>query len=159
RANGVQSLWVPKSERKAYLRYLEDNLPSMCADPAIPIEQKCELAYDAATSATERLFVVDASPEEIHRATRTIVRPMASVLARDEAAVTGYVSQLRSDGQTWTHAVNGCLLGMLLFRKLEGGAESPALVEFGVAMLLRDIALRDASSGWLAPGFVPPREE
>jgi HD domain-containing protein len=159
RANGVGFLWVPKSEQKAYLRYLEDNLASMCADPAIPLEQKCELVYEAAASATERLFVDDVTPEAVDRATSRIVRPMISVLGDDESAVTAYVSGLRSDGRAWTHAVNGCLLGILLLRKLHGGGDASALVEFGVAMLLRDIALRDAVPGWLAPGFVPSREE
>ncbi|MBI1852203.1 MAG: hypothetical protein HYR85_17825 [Planctomycetes bacterium] len=158
-ANGVRFIGVPKSERRAYQRYVEENLASMCDDPAIPLETKCELVYEAANSATERIFVDELSPQAIQETTRTILRPMATVLAGNESAVTAYVSQLRAETNLWTHAVNGCLLGILMVRKLHGVLDPTRLVDLGAGLLLRDIALKDAPPDLLDPGHVPTPEQ
>ena len=137
--NNVEHLLVSSEQQDEYRLYLEYNLSAVLSDPTITIEAKTEILYTSAHGLMRELFENPEIQGGILRS-REIVRNTVDFLHSQRSALKHLVQMAATDYQTYTHSVNGCVLGIALAQRIGYDIRSH-LSEFGVGALLRDIGM------------------
>ena len=133
----IEHIYIDRSDRDQYQKYIEDNLDKIVADDSIKPEKKAEIVYSSATYLMERLFENPWLGTNIRRGEKLVVNTVDFILHDDRAfrsllAVTSY------DYYTYTHSVNVCVFSVSLAQRIGLGDKSD-LVVFGTGALLHDI--------------------
>ncbi len=140
RRNHVDQLWVHKDDWEHYQEYLAENLSEMVDDPNVPEGTKCEIAYDAATNAMEHaLEAGEIDAQKMAEVTDKVFEPLTKVMLGSQDAVKKFIALTKQDYSIYTKAVNVCVLGMLMVRKIMGINDPKRLIEIGAGFLLCDI--------------------
>ena len=137
--NNVEYLLVSSEQQDEYRLYLEYNLSAVLSDPTITMEAKTEILYTSAHGLMRELFENPEIQGGILRS-REIVRNTVDFMHSQRSALKHLVQMAATDYQTYTHSVNGCVLGIALAQRIGYDIRSH-LSEFGVGALLRDIGM------------------
>jgi HD-GYP domain-containing protein (c-di-GMP phosphodiesterase class II) len=136
-ANGIQVLYIRKTDRKEYDRYIEDNLESILSNPAINQHERAEIAHRSITTIAQSLF-------ENPRA-QTIVRYKAAIgttvdfVMNEETAVGTLIRLTSHDFVTYIHSVNVGIFAIGLAKALLRDDPSHNMRELASGFFLHDI--------------------
>lgn len=137
--NQVEYLLISSEQEGEYRKYLENNLSAVLSDPTIGLESKTEILYTSAHGLMRDLFERPHLQGGMLRS-RELVRNTVDFVRSHRSALRHLLETAATDYQTYTHSVNGFVLGVALARRV--GLDDPAhLGEFGVGALLRDIGM------------------
>lgn len=133
----VDRLYVPKSEKAKYQRYIEGSLDKIIADEKIPEPSKAKIIYDTSQNLVEEVFANPRLGENISRSKSMVAHTINYILRGREAFV--HMLQITSfDYYTYTHSVNVCTFTIALAQRL-GIVNQTILHELGIGALLHDI--------------------
>lgn len=137
--HGVDAVWVPAAHRAEYERYLEEQLGAVLMDGNLPVEQRSQIFYDAASTMVRDLFDDRLPPglteRFLHKAL-TVVKSAVVFLSTD-GSLRAVASLIDHDYKTWSHSVHVFALTMALLQTYEFDEETK--VQIGLGALLHDI--------------------
>jgi putative nucleotidyltransferase with HDIG domain len=134
--HGVKQLYVPSADADKFNRYIENNLPSILADPLVKPEQKRQLVYESSIAVARELLHDPSSPETLKRSTR-IVTGMVDLHLKDEGGFKKIIELMPSDYNLIHHSANVATYSIALGKAL--GISKNDLYELGLGALLHDI--------------------
>lgn len=134
---GVESLFIDKSQEKEYRRYVENNLSSLLADPAVEPTAKSEMLYYSARGLMEDVMADPRSGEMVPRS-RAFVANTCDFLVSERRAFQHLLRVTSYDYYTYTHSVNVFVFSVSLAQRA-GFTDPKLLKEFGEGALLHDI--------------------
>lgn len=137
--NQVEYLLISSEQQDQYRNYLESNLSAVLSDPTIGLESKTEILYTSAHGLMRELFEKPDMAGGMLRS-REVVRNTVDFIHSHRSALRHLVETAATDYQTYTHSVNGCVLGIALAQWL-GYEDRTQLGEIGAGALLRDIGM------------------
>ncbi|MDK1021914.1 MAG: HD domain-containing phosphohydrolase [Candidatus Hydrogenedentes bacterium] len=137
--NQVEYLLISFEQQEEYRRYIESNLSAVLSDPTITLESKTEILYASAHGLMRELFDKPDMRAGMLRS-REIVRSTVDFMHSQRQALQHLIQTAATDYQTYTHSVNGCVLGIALAQRIGYDIRSH-LSEFGVGALLRDLGM------------------
>ncbi len=129
-------LYIPISNRGEYSRYIEQQLPTIIADPSIPIEQKATLVYNTTSNIIQDLMQ---SPSAANL-TRTdeLAGTLIDVVKRGGEALSALLRLASYDYYTYTHSVNVSVYAVALSSRL--GIDSQASIHrLALGAIMHDI--------------------
>jgi len=134
--NGVDEVYVPKDQEKAYLRYIEDHLSSILNDPSVPPEEKAELLYGALVNNVQDIMHDPRAGDAVPRS-RAIVENTCTFLYEQRGSLEYMMRVCAFDYYTFTHSVNVFVFAMALAQRVF----APLYVrgDFGLGALLHDV--------------------
>jgi putative nucleotidyltransferase with HDIG domain len=135
--NKVEKIFILEGDRRAYQKYIEENLAEVLADPQIPEVKKAGILYDCSKNLIQDVFENPTYPENIRRSQDLAESTVGYILKGREA----FLSLMRIsslDYYTYTHSVNVTSYAVALARQL-GLVEFRTLVELGTGALLHDV--------------------
>ncbi|MDX9974153.1 MAG: HD-GYP domain-containing protein [FCB group bacterium] len=135
--NGIENLLIDKSQEREYRRYIEDNLSSLLADPAVEPGAKSEMLYYSARGLMEDVMADPRSGEVIPRS-RAFVDNTCDFLVNERRAFHHLLRVTSYDYYTYTHSVNVFVFSVSLAQRA-GFTDPKILKEFGEGALLHDI--------------------
>jgi HD-GYP domain-containing protein (c-di-GMP phosphodiesterase class II) len=136
RASRVKHLYIPDSQRGAYLRYVEQHLDQILNDPNLSREEKGGVLYASATHMVADIFSNPTVGANIRR-TRAFIGSTVQHIVTDAKNVTALIELLDFDYSTFTHSVNVCVFGLALAARL--GYDPAKLHDLGVGLMLHDL--------------------
>lgn len=135
--NKVDRLYITGDSRSTYQHYIEQNLSSILADPAIPETNKAGILYDTSTSLVKDVLANPTFGENIRRSQEMVANTVGYILKGREAFLN-LLTLTSFDYYTYTHSVNVCTFAISLARQL-GHDDEQFLNELGVGALLHDV--------------------
>ncbi len=137
KANGVESLYIKKEDRKKYREYLEKNLEGILKNPEVELSVKATYLYESAVNVVEDIFKHPKRGEIIKRSKKIVNHTVDFILSGPDAFVN--LLQIRAhDYYTFTHSVNVCTFAIALGNKISA-FDDKTLRELGVGALLHDL--------------------
>ena len=133
----VDRLYVPRSEKGKYQRYIEASLDKILADKTVTEPSKAKIIYETSKNLVEEVFENPRLGENIARSKNMVAHTINYILRGREAFV--HMLQITSfDYYTYTHSVNVCTFTIALAQRL-GMVNQSILHELGIGALLHDI--------------------
>lgn len=137
--NQVEYLYISSEQEGLYRGYLERNLSVLLSDDAIDIESKTEILYSSAHGLMQEIFEKPMLDGGLARSTE-LVDNTVKFMQAERSALRHLIETAATDYHTFTHSVNGCVLGIALAQRI--GYEMQTQVrDFGRGALLRDIGI------------------
>jgi HD-GYP domain-containing protein (c-di-GMP phosphodiesterase class II) len=136
-ANRIMALYILKTDRAAYNRYIEKNLGAILVNPALTSTERADIAYTSITILSQSLF-------ENPRA-QTIVRYKSAIFAtmnyimREDGAIKNLIRLTSHDFNTYTHSVNVGIFAIGLAKALLADDPSHNMNELASGFFLHDI--------------------
>ncbi|MHB9027241.1 MAG: HD-GYP domain-containing protein [Candidatus Latescibacterota bacterium] len=136
-SNGIQALYIHKTDRGAYDRYIEDNLESVLSNPALDQRERAEIAHRSISNIAQTLFENPRS--------QTIVRYKAAIGAtmdfvmHEEGAVGTLIRLTSHDFVTYIHSVNVGIFAIGLAKALLQDDPAHDMRELASGFFLHDI--------------------
>ncbi|MBX3176252.1 MAG: HD domain-containing protein [Candidatus Hydrogenedentes bacterium] len=142
--NAVDELLVPRSERRAWLKYTETILPAYLADQAVPVRDRATLLYESAQTLVQEAL---SSPDTgaLVEMSRHASGSMAEFLLREPKALHELMQLTSYDYYTYTHSVNVFVYSVSLAGRL--GMPAAEMDQFAHGALLHDIGKRRIDAG------------
>jgi len=132
---GIGTLYIQKVDRRAYYRYIENNLPTIIGADDIPESEKVEALFYSACELTNEIFANPASKETFRRSESFVADTVDYMVSRQ------YLHQLLqtvpAEYFVNTHSVTVCGITTPLAGAM--GVEGADLVECGCGALLHDV--------------------
>lgn len=135
----VEYLLISSEQEGEYRRYVERILSAVLSDPTVTMESKTEILYTSAHGLMRELFDKPDMQAGLLRS-QEIARNTVDFIHSQRQALRHLIQTAATDYQTYTHSVNGCILGIALAQRVGYDIRSQ-LSEFGVGALLRDIGM------------------
>ncbi len=132
----VREVYITASDRKHYLRYLEENLGNIIADESLSTREKTRIAYDCASQLARDVLRDPSRPENLERAKAMVGHTVHHLITDVEQPAT-MLDMMAFDYSTYTHSVNVCILGIALGERL--GLSSEELNVLGAGLFLHDV--------------------
>jgi HD-GYP domain-containing protein (c-di-GMP phosphodiesterase class II) len=129
-------VYIAIDDNKLYVRYLEENLASIIADPNVPPEEESTIVYACASQLLKELLMQPGEREGVNRAVRMVDNAMEHILKGAEY-FTYVLEKMSFDYHTYTHSVNVCVFGLALGQRL--GFDRDELHVLGQGLLLHDV--------------------
>jgi len=136
--SGHQRVFIVAGERERYLEYVEDHLESVVADPAIPVEKKSKVLYNASATLMEDLFSDPRSGDKIRRS-KKVIRHTVDLILSGREATRHLMSLTAHDYYTYTHSVNVSIFGLALCERLFAKDADHDFYNLGHGFLLHDL--------------------
>jgi len=137
--NGVETVYVPSSQRLLYEAYLLDNLGMILEDSSIPVRIRSRVFLDTSTRLVRSIFqskLPEGVTQDMFDQLHSLVTSSLQFLSLDEAV--RQIGRLVShDYQTFTHSVHVFTYSMSIMSK--GHLEESDLIDAGIGALLHDI--------------------
>lgn len=134
--NGVRTVYIRAQERSRYNQYLEQHLPAVIANPAIPPRKKADLLYTVSTNVVQECLG-DPRSEAIVDRTRRVAESTIDFVLRSDRSVSQLASLMATDYYTYTHSINVSVFSVALAHKV--GVSREDLSEFATGALLHDV--------------------
>jgi len=135
--NNVQSVFIRADQLAAYRRYIESNLATLMADPAVEMVQKSEFLYASASGVVEALLDDEPTPEGVQR-TKDVARETVGFLLNDPQVFGCLLRAISSVYHIYTHSVNVVTYSVAL-GEFAGFHDPATLREMAIGALLHDI--------------------
>ena len=151
------ALYVLKTDRAKYLRFLEGSMLVTMTDEAIPLENRAAAMRDLSTAVIADLLADPSSRQQLTRS-RAVVRGLAEFAARSPQVVQEFFLAPRTDPYLLSHSVNSTVFAIGLSARLgiTGAEDVQAL---GMGCLLKDAGLQSIPERVLSkPGPLTPQE-
>lgn len=132
----VDTVYIPNSERRQYLSYVEKNLEDLLHDPVVPILTKTKLLYDSANEVIEDVIRNPASGINVNR-TRGLVDSTVTHLAEGGRHLLTMLEIMSVDYRIHSHSVNVCIFGTALGKRI--GLSRNELADLGMGLMLHDV--------------------
>ena len=137
--NKIEYLYVSSKQEGQYRRYLEDNLSAILSDNSVDVESKTEILYFSAHGLMQEIFDNPSLDGGLERGAE-LVDNTVKFMRSERSAIRHLIETAATDYHTYTHSVNGCVLGIALAHRI--GYEIRTQVrDFGRGALLRDIGI------------------
>lgn len=133
----IEHIYIDRTDRAKYQKYIEDNLHEIIADKTIAPKQKAGIVYSSATFLMEQLFENPFLGTNIRRGEKLVTNTVGFIL-RDDRAFRNLLAVTSYDYYTYTHSVNVCVFSVALAQKL-GLGDTSDLITLGIGALLHDI--------------------
>lgn len=137
RAEGVEHLWVRRSERWAYYRRVEDQLDRVMSDRTIPVEQRATVLHGVASDVARDLLRRRPDGDGVRRAQR-MLQSTSGLMLREEKGFQAVRKLLRASEELSQHSLTVSFLCMGLARHAMC-ADPVILMRAGLAGLLHDV--------------------
>jgi len=134
---GVETVWVPKSQSEAYHSYMEDHLAMILDNSSIPVDEKAQLLYGAAVHVAKELLE---NPETLDLPVRAynVITNSVDFIYTKKASFEHFLKAGNFDYYTYTHSVQVMLYSLYLADHL--GFDDVALFrQLALATFLHDI--------------------
>jgi len=133
----INRLYISSEEEDDYNRYIQEHLPDIVRDAAIPVETKSRVVYHASSSVVQDVFR-EPRAENIQRSKEVITSTVSLILSDDTAARK--LMQLTShDYYTYTHSVNVCVFAVALSKEVFPSMSDDDLHLVGAGLALHDV--------------------
>lgn len=130
-------LFVSIHQVDTFRKYVESNLKELLSDPAIPLEEKSRLVYEAAQG-----FMVEVMKDPrvggVLQRTKDLVNTAVDFMAEEDKAFKHLLKVVSFDYYTYTHSINVFIFSIALAQRA-GIRDSNVLHAFGQGALLHDI--------------------
>ncbi len=133
----VGQLYISADAADAYQEYIEEHLPEIIDDPAVPSETKCRIVYQAATTVMQKVF--DEPRAELIQRSKDVITGTVSLILSDKAAAAKLMRLTAHDYYTYTHSVNVCLFCVNMVKSAFTDISEEESRRLGVAFALHDI--------------------
>ena len=133
----VKEMFIQTIDKKAYSRYIEDNLEYIVADENINTDKKAELVYDSAKELIISVLDDPRSGDNIKRSGKLISNTMDLILS-DKSAFQSLINVTSYDYYTYTHSVNVGFFAVALANKL-GVYKREEICSLGWGAILHDV--------------------
>lgn len=132
----VEQVYIDKSEKRKYDRFIENNLQNIIQDTSLPLDERTEAVYTSSSELANSLFT---NPNALENARRSekIVAPILDSIIHNEDTISSYMKIIEYDYYTHTHSLNVSIYALSLGAALDLDAES--LKHLGQAALLHDL--------------------
>lgn len=134
--NNISEIYIHKSQRRLYRRYLEENLEEIVADESFPIQKKSEIVYQCANDLTQELFEHPRVGENMTRVSK-MVNNTVNHIHRGTEVFASMLGIMSHDYYTYTHSVNVSVIGIALAQEI--GIAGSDLRELGSGLMLHDL--------------------
>ena len=135
--NGVEELYLPLSQQKEYVRYVESVVGAVMEDNAVDATERTRIYYDAAEHILRDIFE-EASPEDTVPRCEKLVWAAVSFISREQYSYKCFLKITGLDYSTYAHAVNAFLYAIHL-GQATGMDDLDDIAELGLSALLMDI--------------------
>jgi len=132
----ITKLYVSNSQAGEYRRYVQANLRSIIADPAVDLTERAEVLYSSAQDVMKDLMEDPRSGQLFHRTNR-LASDAVWFLFNQPASFGSLLKVTSYDYYTYTHCVNVFLFCVALARKMRYGEAE--VLTFGTGALLHDV--------------------
>ncbi len=139
--NRIKEIYVPEDEKDIYHQYVEDNLPSIIEDNAMPVEEKSEIIYESGTYLMERLFE-NPRADSFARTVRTVNNIVKGILS-DRRLSKNLIKMTSHDYYTYTHCVNVGIFSVSFVKELVKGLSDAEFRDISLGFFLHDIGKAD----------------
>lgn len=133
----AQQVYLLEEQRRAYLEYLEHELPGLLRDTHIQPAVKAHIVYSTAKVMAESILADPTYHGNVKCAER-LVQQIAGFLCRGPEGFRDLVKLSDADYRLHSHSVNVCLFSLELARHA-GIEDRDELVALGMGALLHDI--------------------
>ncbi|MBN1294607.1 MAG: HD domain-containing protein [Candidatus Latescibacteria bacterium] len=135
--HNVSTLFVKKRDKVLCLRYIEENLPGILADPSISLSYRSRLAHQTITFIARSLFESQRA-KTVKRFKSAIFSTMDLVLSSEH--VLAHLIQLTShDYHTFAHSINVGIFGIGLAIEVFKDRSEHDMKEMAAGFFLHDI--------------------
>ncbi|MCK4283591.1 MAG: HD domain-containing protein, partial [Candidatus Brocadiae bacterium] len=135
---GVELLYIRSRDRARCLEYVEQHLPALLEDNALPDGHLAQWVYLVAGQAMEGLFRDPDSTPRHHRV-RRLVAAILDVMETDRFCAQHMLDSASVSYSTHTHCVNVCVLLTSFARNVLGVRDRRPLTEIALGGILHDI--------------------
>jgi HD-GYP domain-containing protein (c-di-GMP phosphodiesterase class II) len=132
----VDTVYIPNSERRQYLQYVEANLQDLLHDPNVPVLTKTKLLYDSANEVIEDVIRDPGSTDNVNR-TRGLVDTTVTHIAEGGKHLLSMLEVMATDYRIHSHSVNVCVFGTALGKRI--GLSKHELADLGLGLMLHDV--------------------
>ncbi len=131
---GIEVLYVPIKDKKAFDSYVESRLPQLLKSDLSP-KRKLELTYSSAQQITEDFFTNYTDKRNIRRA-KGVVSGIVDLFISEKETLSNIIDLTIRDYYTYTHSLHVCLYGTAaaLSTYSEKALERIKLLSFGFLM-------------------------
>jgi len=140
----AKTLYISSDQEDAYEAYLEEHLPEIIRDPAISMETKSRIVYDAASTVARAVF--DDPRRDVIRRSKDVITSTVSLILSDEAAATRLTQLTSHDYYTHTHSVNVCVYCVCMVKNIFGDMSEEEFQRLGAGFMLHDIGKSEIPS-------------
>lgn len=134
---GIQDLYIKCQRQGEHARFLEAHLSRILDQPKIPITEKAQILYTAASSIVEDIFTSPLSSESLRRSVGT-VKHSIDYLSKDRGHFFELMSLASRDFSEYTHALHTATYAITLARQM-GLKIFNQISALGIASLLHDV--------------------
>ena len=134
--NSITKLYVCSTQAADYQEYVQANLRTIIADPAVDVAERAEILYTSAQDVMKNLMA-DPRSGQLFDTTNQLAADAVWFLFNQPASFSSLLKVTSYDYYTYTHCVNVFLFCMALARKMSY-SESEILT-FGTGALLHDV--------------------
>ncbi len=135
---GVELLYIRSRDRARCLEYVEQHLPALLEDNALPDGHLAQWVYLVAGQAMEELFRDPDSTPRYHRV-RRLVAAILDVMETDRFCAQHMLDSAPVSYSTHTHCVNMCVLLTNFARNVLGVRDRSPLTDIALGGILHDI--------------------
>jgi putative nucleotidyltransferase with HDIG domain len=135
--NDIRTLYIDISDQRVYGQYIEENIATLVADPAMPSHRKADLIYSVSRGVLKDVFENPRSSDLVQRTTN-ITGPTVDYLLKGKESLQNLIAIMSYDYYTFTHCINVCVLSVALANQL-GLSRQEDLNNLANGALLHDI--------------------
>ncbi len=136
--NGVDSLYLAKSDESAYHRYVEENISTIIRDDLVPREEASRMVYGCSSRVMEDVFREPRSGRNMRRAHSMVEATVQSIL-KDPECLWHMTAVASHDYYTYTHCVHVGMFMTAASRDMLGVDDPGMLRAIGLGGMLHDI--------------------
>jgi putative nucleotidyltransferase with HDIG domain len=115
--NDIRTLYLDISDQRGYGQYIEENIGTLVADPAMPSHRKADLIYSVSKGVLLDVFENPRSSDLVQRTTK-ITGPTVEYLLKGKDSLQNLIAIMSYDYYTFTHSINVCVLSVALANQI-----------------------------------------
>jgi putative nucleotidyltransferase with HDIG domain len=134
--SSIDTLYIRSDQEPEYQRYLEANISSIVADPALAPEEKAGMVYTSAHWLVKDVMADPRSGDVMPRS-QAMVDSMVDFMFNERTSLESLLRVTSFDYYTYTHSINVFAFGLALAQHL--GYDAETLKVYGSGALLHDV--------------------
>jgi HD-GYP domain-containing protein (c-di-GMP phosphodiesterase class II) len=135
--NNITVLYIKKTDREVYNRYLEENLVTILQESKIGVAEKAEIAHESVNSIAKSLF--EAPRAQTITRYKSIISTTMDFIMKEEDAITNLIKLTSHDFATYIHSVNVGIFAIGLAKELLKSHKGHNMKELAAGFFLHDI--------------------
>ena len=146
-ASKTKNLFIQKSERESYRRYIEKHIGNILSDERIPLEKKSRILYGVSTDLMRQAFSKNLSKETMERS-YSLTSNTVKHLVKEPRGFHALLRLTPHDYYTYTHSINVSIYSIML--AIESGIlEISKIEEIYLGELMRSEDAREGLSAFM----------